>query len=129
VAADPNDESFQMCLGMVLFRAERIEEGVQRLSGLTEHPVPRGVRSSHAYGWFFLAMAHHRLGHPEEARRWLAKAIAQADREIGPLPGLSTAAWNAKTTLQMFRQEALTAFSPTTRPVPTASPGIPFLRP
>jgi hypothetical protein len=25
--------------------------------------------------WFFLAMAHHRLGHADEARRWLDQGV------------------------------------------------------
>jgi hypothetical protein len=34
--------------------------------------------------WFFLAMAHYRLGHAEEARRWLEKASRATDDVLKP---------------------------------------------
>jgi hypothetical protein len=55
-----------MFLGTALYRAGRLEEAVQRLTA-----AGIGFDGS---GWLFLAMAHARLGHPAEARQWLAKA-------------------------------------------------------
>jgi WD40 repeat protein len=55
-------------LGAALYRAGRIDEAIARLDERVE-----------AYGggfpgeWAFLAMAHHKKGHAEEARRWLEK--------------------------------------------------------
>jgi hypothetical protein len=58
--------------------------------------------SSPAYTWFFLAMAHKRSGHPEEARSWLDKAIKRMKQETQrkDLP------WNCGLTLQLLRREA-----------------------
>ncbi len=43
-----------------MYRSGRFEEGI-RLRGGGSVPAD----------WPFLAMAHHRLGHRDEARRWL----------------------------------------------------------
>src|SRR5262249_22947469 len=61
-------------LGAALYRAGRFEEAVTRLTEATElscHPYRTNMLST----WFYLAMAHHRLGHVEEARRWLDQAV------------------------------------------------------
>ncbi len=56
-------------LGEALYRAGRFQDAIRRLvEGIkgrkgTEEPAD----------WTFLAMAHHRLGHREETRRWLDK--------------------------------------------------------
>jgi len=54
-------------LGAALFRAGRFEDAAQRLKEGIQLRDGRGVPKD----WVFLAMAHHRLGHPEEARRLL----------------------------------------------------------
>jgi tetratricopeptide (TPR) repeat protein len=53
-------------LGAALYRAGRFEEAIRRLD---ESVARRGVPED----WAFLAMAHQRLGHHEEALRWLAR--------------------------------------------------------
>jgi tetratricopeptide (TPR) repeat protein len=60
---------FRNTLGAALYRAglydeaiRRLEEGIQARGGMS---LPQD--------WAFLAMAHHRLGHLDEARRWLEK--------------------------------------------------------
>jgi hypothetical protein len=40
----------------------RLEEGIQKRKGV-----------SNEEDWVFLAMAHHRLGRHDEARRWLGR--------------------------------------------------------
>jgi tetratricopeptide (TPR) repeat protein len=53
-------------LGLALYRAGRVEEAIRRLEEgikVVGRPIPEDVP--------ILAMAHHRLGHREEARRWL----------------------------------------------------------
>jgi tetratricopeptide (TPR) repeat protein len=52
-------------LGAALYRAGRCDEAIPRLE---EAIRARGVPAT---GWAFLAMAHHRLGHRDAARRWL----------------------------------------------------------
>jgi tetratricopeptide (TPR) repeat protein len=78
-------------LGAALYRAGRFEEAVTRLTEATEltcHPY----RTDMVYTWFYLAMAHHRLGHAEEARRWLDQALQgtqQALKSPAERPGKS----------------------------------------
>ena len=91
-------------LGKILYRAGSFDEAVQQLSKLTEAWEQRGEMPtliSPTYTWFFLAMAHHQLGHLEEAKKWLDKAVKRAEQEIA-----DDAAWNRKLTLQLFRTEA-----------------------
>jgi WD40 repeat protein/serine/threonine protein kinase/tetratricopeptide (TPR) repeat protein len=54
-------------LGAALYRARRFEEAIGRL----EEGIRKGGGESLPQDWAFLAMAHHRLGHRVEARRWL----------------------------------------------------------
>ena len=66
--------------------------------------------------WFYLAIAHNRLGHAEEGRRWLDKTVQgtqQALKSPAELPGKSgnpngviPRNWNRKLTLQLLRREA-----------------------
>ena len=59
-------------LGAALYRAGRFGEAIRRLNesiqALDGGDVPNGFA--------FLAMAHHRLGHGDEAKRWLDKLVA-----------------------------------------------------
>jgi WD40 repeat protein/serine/threonine protein kinase/tetratricopeptide (TPR) repeat protein len=101
--------------GAALYRAERFEDAVKRLTEATEldtHPY----RTNMLCTWFFLAMAHHRLGHSEEARRWLAKGVqgteeavkspAEPLRKCGNPDGVIGANWDRRLTLQLLRREA-----------------------
>lgn len=54
-------------LGAVLYRAGRFEDAIHRL----EEGIQLRNGESLPQDWVFLAMAHHRLGHRDEARRWL----------------------------------------------------------
>jgi hypothetical protein len=88
------------------------------------------------YSWFFLAMAHHRLGHAPEARQWLDKAIQATDRTLGASPapaqpppgdsdpaGVTPPAWNRRLTLDLLRREAVELLKTDTRvPAPVSPP-------
>ena len=55
-------------------------------------------------------MAHHRLGHAEEARKWLDKAVAAIDRAAqdppdGASPG-SRIDWRTRLAYRVLRREA-----------------------
>jgi serine/threonine protein kinase/Flp pilus assembly protein TadD len=101
-------------LGAALYRAGRFEEAVKLLTeatALSAHPY----RTNMLYTWFFLAMAHHRLGHAGEARRWLEKAIQATEEARKPGgrpeksntdPGAIPPDWKRKLTLQLLRREA-----------------------
>jgi hypothetical protein len=56
-------------LGAALFRAGRFEEAIRRL----EDGIRLRKGGSIPEDWPFLAMAHYRLGHIAEAKRWLAR--------------------------------------------------------
>jgi tetratricopeptide (TPR) repeat protein len=81
-------------LGAALYRAGQFEAAADL--GLiektwSEDPYGEaGADGGPLFTWLVLAMTHHRLGHTEEARRWLDKAVLRMDREsaakeIGPL--------------------------------------------
>jgi tetratricopeptide (TPR) repeat protein len=57
-------------LGAALYRAGRYDEAIRRLE---EAIQARGGGQGNATDWPFLAMAHHRKGNREEARRWLER--------------------------------------------------------
>ena len=54
-------------LGAVLYRAGRFDEAVSRLN----EAIRLQGATDEIVHWPFLAMAHHRLGHRDDARRWL----------------------------------------------------------
>jgi tetratricopeptide (TPR) repeat protein len=54
-------------LGAALYRAGRCREAI----GPLEEAIQTGPGAAVPQVWPFLAMAHHRLGHREEALRWL----------------------------------------------------------
>jgi WD40 repeat protein len=66
-------------LGAALYRAGRFREAINRL----EEGVRLGRRPADPLDWPFLAMAHHRLGHRDEARRWLDRL---RNRQASPNP-------------------------------------------
>jgi eukaryotic-like serine/threonine-protein kinase len=94
--------------GAALYRAGRFEESVVCFETAAKMFRPR------AWDWCFLAMAHHRLGHTEEARRCLVEAarwIDEANRVrlddptgLGPVWG----AWHEPVVYPLLLREAET---------------------
>ena len=41
---------------------------------------PTLAESAHSTDWFFLAMAHHQLGHKDEGRKWYDIAVSWMDK-------------------------------------------------
>ena len=102
-------------LGAALYRAGRFEAAVARLTEAAElscHPY----RTNLLYTWSYLAMAHHRLGHAEEARRWLDRAVqgrqgalkspAEPPGKSGNADGVIPPNWDRRLTLGLLRREA-----------------------
>jgi hypothetical protein len=66
--------------------------------------------------FFYLAMAHHRLGHADEARRWLDRATqgtqealkspAEPPGKSGNPDGVIPPNWCRRLTLGLLRREA-----------------------
>ena len=107
--ADPDSQPYLNTLGAILYRAGRFEEALERLTeanSLIEEPETES-QSSPAYTWYFLAMAHHKLGDDAEAKKWLDKATEWTDKVLAEHEnGTSTLSWNRKLTLKLLREEA-----------------------
>jgi tetratricopeptide (TPR) repeat protein len=99
-----NDDG--LTLGAALYRAGRFAQAVERLKltncAWEQAKIKPATNYSPSYCWFFLAMAHHRLSHDEEARQWLDKATKQMEQETQN-KGL---AWYRRLTLQLLCREA-----------------------
>jgi serine/threonine protein kinase/Flp pilus assembly protein TadD len=111
VAARPKDFASLDTLGIALYRAGRFEDALKRLSEANAVYKPADeVRTARGYNLFFLAMVHHRLGHAEEARKWLHRAIEETDGTQANKPlhktGDARIAWNRRLTYQLLRREA-----------------------
>jgi tetratricopeptide (TPR) repeat protein len=66
-------------LGASLYRAGRFEDAIRRLE--EGNKIRNGAGDPQ--DWVFLAMAHHRLGHRDEARLWLDK-LRLREANTGP---------------------------------------------
>ena len=101
VNVDAKNESYGNTLGCALFRAGRFEDAAKRLAAVKPSTVPP------AYTWYLLAMTHHRLGHADEAKQWLAKARTWTEQEAeGKLDGPAPLSWDHRLTLGILRREA-----------------------
>ncbi len=105
LAEQPYDLMALQTAGAALYRADRYREAVARLD--QARALPENNKFTPIYAVLFLAMAHHRLGHAEEARQWLEeaasridKAVAEHDHGTTPLP------FQRRLTLRILRQEA-----------------------
>jgi uncharacterized protein HemY len=90
-------------LGAALYRAGRFDDAVGRLEEAIKLQGKGGVPQD----WLFLAMAHHRLGHAAQARKWLdqtARAIAQADPKKSA-PGAGSD-WAERIEIHLLHREA-----------------------
>jgi WD40 repeat protein/tetratricopeptide (TPR) repeat protein len=68
-------------LGSLLYRAGRYAEAIQRIDEACA--MSKGGRPE---DWLILAMANRRLGHEQEARRWLDKAAPEVDKAVRQKP-------------------------------------------
>ena len=73
-------------------------------------PPPDDTAGGDAFDWLFLSMAHHRLGHRDEARKWLDKAIAAIDAATKSPPddasSKSRIDWKTRLAYRVLRAEA-----------------------
>jgi WD40 repeat protein/tRNA A-37 threonylcarbamoyl transferase component Bud32/tetratricopeptide (TPR) repeat protein len=103
---DSNRYPYTNTLGAALYRAGRYEAAVKRLREAIQIHGKGGT----AGDWVFLAMAHHRLGHGEMARKWLDRAVGEIDRLTAPLPRSALTAtrrsWADRIELQILRRQA-----------------------
>ncbi len=66
-ASEDGKPNYLSTLGATLYRAGRFDEAIRRL----DDGIKLRGGTSFPWDWPFLAMAHHRLGHRDLARRWL----------------------------------------------------------
>ena len=108
VQSDPKSQSYMGVLGAALFRAGRLEEGIERLTqvdALASVPDPTAMTSPDE-AWLFLAMTQHRLGRVEDSKKSLAKAVASSEEATRkPKPGNEDVPWNRRA-LKVLREEA-----------------------
>ena len=88
VALEPGNQLTLNTLGVALYRAGQYPEAISVL----ERSLAAGKGEADAFDLFFLAMAHHQLGHRGQARgrynqavRWLEKQKRLPDSEIREL--------------------------------------------
>jgi hypothetical protein len=67
-------------LGAALYRAGRFDDAAKQL--IKASALPPSQQTAMAYTWFFLSVTHHRLGHTDEARRWLEKGIQATEEAL-----------------------------------------------
>jgi tetratricopeptide (TPR) repeat protein len=102
-------------LGAALYRAGRFEEAITALTEAAELGVDP-YRTDVLLTWFYLTMAHERLGHHDLARHWFEKAN-QATEEALKSPsetagksgndgGAIPLIWHRKLTVELLRREA-----------------------
>ena len=105
IKVDPKRPLHQQCFGVVLYRAGRFDKAIETLESVAELEKVKGT--SPAYGWFVLAMGHHKLGHDAEAEKWHGKATEWTDKVLAEHEqGTSTLAWNRRLTLKLLHDEA-----------------------
>lgn len=93
-------------LGAVLFRARRYSEALEVLE--RANAASEVALTTPAYTWYFLAMTHSQMGHPDEARQWSVKALAATETMLSD----SQTVWNRKLTLKFLREETRTLIQP-----------------
>jgi tetratricopeptide (TPR) repeat protein len=121
------DEWFRLGrLGILFYRAGQYKQSLECLDNWrTIREKKPAFQSEPPYGLFFLAMVHQRLGHKQEAKKWLGQACERCDDALGEStpkdpqrkPKVSGANWHFGETLKVFRREALELIlGPKTKP-------------
>jgi tetratricopeptide (TPR) repeat protein len=105
LAADRDNGDRLATLGAVLYRAGRFQEAARRLTEAEAAFLKaKDPAKTMAYTCLFLAMTQKRLGHAEQAKEWLAKAVREIDQP-SPERAKINQAWNRRLTLGLLRRE------------------------
>jgi len=111
VAAKPENRNIRNTLGALLYRNGDSSAAVEHLNKSIELHGEGGS----AYDWLFLAMSHHRLNHPDEARQWFEKATQWIEEQMGwdtPKTSRTEAfKWDSRLELTRFHKEAKSLLS------------------
>ena len=107
VSLAPQARDYMNTLGIALCRAGRDAEALPYL----EESLARGLEQTDGQDLYFLAIVHHRLGHEEEARADLARAMSWHSRRRFARPAQADE-------LDRFRTEAQAILSlPPAKPI------------
>jgi tetratricopeptide (TPR) repeat protein len=107
VEKEPNNAGSLGTLGAAAYRAGLYEEALKHL----QEAIQAGGEDGPAQHMFFVAMAHHRLGHREEAYRWADKAarrMEEQERTRGE--GQPPRFWHERLALDLLRRETMGLF-------------------
>jgi tetratricopeptide (TPR) repeat protein len=106
--ADPKSYIYARILGATLLRAGRAEEANQILGESLE------LNPESPTTWLLLALAHHRVGHRDEASTWLDRAARRIDAVLPEVmdPGRASGLpWTDRLVLRRLRAEAEAALA------------------
>jgi WD40 repeat protein len=107
----PGNMYCQNALGVALYRAGDFHGAREWLGKAVQVRPPE----EKAWYWLFLAMTHHQLSEPKEARRWLDQA-AQAHHHTAvdrPPPGTAKVlVWHERLGLRLLREQATSLLHP-----------------
>ena len=113
--ARPDWGWYRHALAVAHYRASRFERAREEADiSLQRDPEWGG----HVLNWLVLAMAHHKLGHPDDARAWLKKSlrwIDEADKKNAKGKGIALPlpSWSDRLELQLLRSFGRSAGFPT----------------
>ncbi|WZP00283.1 protein kinase [Isosphaeraceae bacterium EP7] len=89
-------------LGAILYRAGRYRESIGQL----ERSIVSHGAGGTPYDFLFLAMAHQKLGHVEEARDWLRRAKEPAPTAMAKPDASGLSTWVPRMEIETLRREA-----------------------
>jgi WD40 repeat protein/tRNA A-37 threonylcarbamoyl transferase component Bud32 len=101
VAAAPDAGGALNTLAAALYCAGRYADAIQKLDRVFRLP------NNEAYDWLLLALAHQKLHHAEEAKKWLTKAQTRIDQAKQERADRSNLTWEQRLELQLLRAEAV----------------------
>jgi tetratricopeptide (TPR) repeat protein len=110
VRADPVPHNLH-ALGLAHYRAGQFDEAIEQM-----HRSIEGNWNANAANWLVLAMAHQRLGHADEARKWFDQAVRWIDSPGGD--ALRSLHGHDSVACMVLRREAETRLGLRPRPAP-----------
>jgi WD40 repeat protein/serine/threonine protein kinase/tetratricopeptide (TPR) repeat protein len=105
VASHAKNATYRANLGAALYRTDRFEESLRQV----EQAIEADGQGGTTWDWLFLAMAHQRLGHADEARQWLDKAVSAIEGAAQKKPAKAAAtssSWEGRLEIELLRAEA-----------------------
>jgi len=105
VTARPKSWDFLNTRGVVLYRAGRYQDALDQLKAAVALHGQGGAFEDRV----FLAMAHHQLKNPDQAKEWLAKAVQQMEKSLKAkdyTAPIRPPSWEARIVWEILRQEA-----------------------